>query len=127
MKREIKFRVWSGFEMTHDVIIGKFGAFYVNPSNNGLDINDSASLTPFNTKYPDNFPVMQYTGLKDKKGLEIYDGDIIIYNFKTPVTDGEFQSPVFFDEFMWLTNEHSLNRICNIEVIGNIHQNPELL
>lgn len=128
MKREIKFRVWNGFEMTHDVIIGIFGAFYVNPSNNGLDPNDSASLTPFNTKYPDTFPVMQYTGLRDKKGVEIYEGDILEghsdgnglvvwsdydggydYQFK----DGEIVG-------IWEVRKHCI-------VIGNIHQKPELL
>lgn len=54
MNREIKFRVWNGLEMVYDVISGRFGTFYVNPDNNGIDQNDSASLSPYNTKYHDN-------------------------------------------------------------------------
>lgn len=129
--REIKFRIWNGAEMVEDVTVGKFGVFYVNPTNNGLDPKDSASLTPFTTKYDEGTPLMQYTGLKDKNGKEIYEGDIVRYEMPGPPPEDlmiEFIEPIIFSVASFDVEGAPLyvvNDVC--EVIGNIYENPELL
>jgi uncharacterized phage protein (TIGR01671 family) len=129
--REIKFRVWNGAEMVYDVTIGRFGVFYVNPTNNGLDPNDSASLTPFNTKYHEDTPVMQYTGLKDKNGKEIYEGDILMGAYKKLPKIVEYIGACF--HLVNIKNvglrHFSLSRSSakSMQKIGNIYQNPELI
>jgi uncharacterized phage protein (TIGR01671 family) len=142
MKREIKFRAWNGHEIVYDVMVGKFGAFYINPGDNGngLDPNDSASLTPFNTKYFAATPIMQYTGLKDKNGKEVYEGDIIecdsaihtgvVYRYMIVWNDligrdeaAYFAEKVGTDDKYILFNGFGINT----RIIGNIYENPELL
>ena len=79
----------------------------------------------------------QYTGLKDKNGKEIYEGDIIFIKGETKLLDikGKVEYSNTFAQFI-ITNTGSIVNETeplgdyeeeNIEVIGNIYDNPELL
>lgn len=92
------------------------------------------------------YELMQYTGLKDKHGTEIYSGDVISRkrhkdqnNWASElVHDMDYADTVIFHHGAFISKEngktiHSIIRPFRItdniehEVIGNIHQNPELL
>ncbi|HPT40664.1 MAG TPA: YopX family protein [Candidatus Paceibacterota bacterium] len=130
--KEIKFRIWNGTEMIYDIVAGKFGTFYVNPENgDGLNPEDSASLSVNTTKYPDDIPLMQYTGLIDKNKKCIYDGDILITETgKTMIVkwNEKFASWCLYRDgwafYHWF-GESCEPKDC--EVIGNKYQNQELL
>jgi len=109
--REIKFRAW---DKEREEIVPVTQLFW--------DILG-------NLKTPDSFILMQYTGLKDKNGKEIYEGDICKFQFKR--NQGQDISEVRFDagEFKFCADGffYSVGRCSVIEVIGNIYENPELV
>jgi uncharacterized phage protein (TIGR01671 family) len=71
--------------------------------------------------YPET--VGQYTGLVDSKSVKIYEGDIVLYkDIKLPVRwDNEEAGFFVGKDKYWMMND------MNLDVIGNIHDNPDLL
>ena len=119
--RELKFRVWSIEEKQ-----------FISP--NILEVFDeSGDLTPFkyiktgklNPLYMsvENYIIQQYTGMKDKYGKEIYEGDVIRGIF-------DFGPAGFKEEILPVTwhNERGYQwdywRLTTIELLGNLHEWP---
>jgi len=119
--REIKFRAWNGEEMVSPDYI----------SRDGLAFWKQNSIETYSDE------VMQFTGLHDRKGKEIYEGDII----KCPddydafgMMAGEIREVYECDGGFRLKPRHDhkgrghwLEDDRVFEVIGNIHETPELL
>ena len=129
--REIKFRAWNGVKMWYPETLTpdktETDLTFYNPMRGiGWGLYDS--------KYQNRFAsgeyheLMQYTGLKDKNGKEIYEGDVI----------KDSQGDVGY--VMYHESENSAEYIITTdgengwyfwdsepnEIIGNIHENPEL-
>ena len=65
---------------------------------------------------------MQFTGLHDKNGKEIYEGDVVIFGGSKIPKVMEFVRGGF-----WLDGIYGGAEAYRMEVIGNIYENPELL
>ena len=107
-QRTIKFRAWDGEDMIHDIGI-----------RSGMAIH-------LDTGKMHDWPLMQYTGLSDKDGQEIYDGDVMIMSKHS---DGK-PEPVYMNES---TGTWKCGRFGELHsaamygiVIGNIYENPKL-
>ena len=110
--REIKFRCWN----THSGVMHDWCEL--------VDKNKIHLLASQKAAYP----IMQFTGLKDCNGTEIYEGDVVLFS------DGEFSfsGEVEFSEYGYVISINDRDKESlfefntpELKIIGNIHQNPE--
>lgn len=123
MNREIKFRAWNKKEKYMEIVDDL--QMFSNDLSIGIPSKDY-----FLRK--DDVELMQYTGLHDKNGKEIYEGDIVKYRDSR----GQHIEKVIFDKgcfyagMHWGSSTRVAPKLINTrisEVIGNIYDNSELL
>jgi len=85
--------------------------------------SDVKGLIPVSRSF--DYILMQYTGLKDKNGVEIYEGDVIKHNdINKPFLVESLEK--FFTDMGAEQFDYSYSSEM-LEVIGNIYENPELI
>ena len=78
-------------------------------------------------QYGDRLIIMQYTGLKDKNGKEIYEGDIVKYSWLPKDHPQHETGVVVVEDIRNIPSILTKGWTFEIEVIGNIYENPKLL
>lgn len=132
MSRKVKYRVWDNENKSYNDPYSY--AYYALTQDGRLDFYCHGDR--MDEADPDVYFIEQYTGLKDKHGNEIYEGDIVRWSFKV---DRNSELTYTADAVKWKSyaeEEWPYSTISGFtlpesedgyEVIGNIHENPELL
>jgi len=124
--REIKFRAWDSEKIIY-----------------GVDISNNGTVIQSGYEYP-SWVIMQFTGLTDKNGKEVYSDDLMKDDegriFRIYHVNGGFVIKAYYwfrgtkdlsisDELIFesLTNPQNKSWVCQCQVVGNIYENPELL
>lgn len=135
--RDIKFRAWDSFNnrmIQNDRILkicfvrsDHIPSLVVYSNRN---IENHTEIRENDKQYCNEFELMQYTGLKDKNGKDIYEGDILTSAFSKRIVIFDENTCSFMlkdidlrNELFSLTKEKSKN----LEIIGNIYENKDLI
>ena len=139
---DIKFRAWDKDYkyMNHKVMVGNvwdeenYHAHMIWVDRKDVDYECESGWMNFDEN--SNIEIMQYTGLKDKNGVEIYEGDIVENASKDLKFQVVYEAPSFNRKWIddtskryreHLTEPLAWNTYMICEVIGNIYENRKLL
>src|ERR1019366_5302286 len=132
MNRAINFRVWHKPTATmHNYLKAKFGPTGINATLSGKfkDVEEPTTLTVPNK----DLEVMQFTGIKDKNGTPIFEGDVVEYETQDSGAGVKRRIVIAWDQRR-IEATHPDSQIGFhipearelMEVIGNVYENPEL-
>lgn len=123
--RPIKFRLWNGKYMLMSDIVDEYD-FFITAAGQAMRLKDSGTYnsTSYPTSIEQPYKMMQFTGIVDKYGNEIYEDDIV------RITTGDLRKIVYeFNMFKTIPLDENYKDSTfwynDIEVIGNIHENPQ--
>jgi len=140
--RVIKFRAWDNKEkkMLYDSDLETYGTPLI--SLEGILCSSWTSEGGGGVEKlvdeQDRYILQQFTGLLDKNGKEIYEGDVIEIDYRSIAVDCTiYKGEVFFNTDRSLSNlewglwtkkgYHRTDFLGELKIIGNIYENPELL
>ena len=123
--REIKFRAWDRMnqEMIYDFYIHSTGRWNIFDSDDG----GKAGLWEHDVSQYHDLEIMQYTGLLDKTGREIYEGDILEYEDEESKKGCSIVKWEMGCWYCWPQRLATLMLNKYWSITGNIYENPELL
>jgi uncharacterized phage protein (TIGR01671 family) len=128
MGREIKFRAWD--KERCEYLSGGNVLLVIHPGRGERKTTMCLDLFQDHDLYKERFIIEQFTGLRDKAGREIFEADIV--RFDVAAGHGEpavkrQRGEVSFSGGVVSFGPWACLWCGNVEVIGNVHENPELL
>lgn len=146
MNREIKFRAWDdrkkrwllGYKMPH---LGGFSLWGETMLMDDWSTTLDQYIFERSGHNAGDLKVMEYTGIKDKNGNDIYEGDLLrwinwqeeqtefpdVYKVEWLVKEARFVINCFRNGDLLSPKDENLSKMDNFEVIGNIYENGDLL